>query len=279
MTSPDAIVRTMSTAGRAVVFSGLAVATGLALLLFVPVPFIRSMGVAGLLVPLVSIAGALTLQPVLLSLVGRRLSPRAARRGEARGRRCRGGSCAGRSGCSSAALPCCSRSRRRRSRSGSLGSFEGIPHAPESSQGLDLLRDGVGSGAVTPTHVVIDGGARSRPAIERLANGLARDPEVHIVARGRRPPYVDDHRRFSRVIVVGRHEYGDETQGPRPPAARPTGAGGRLPDGDDCRLRRRAVPGRRLPLLDLRRVPVARLAVLSVTFVVCSSPSGRSCSR
>ena len=56
---------------------------------------------------------------------------------------------------------------------------------------------------------MIDGGARSRPAIERLANSLARDPEVHIVARGRRPPYVDDHRRFSRVIVVGRHEYGD----------------------------------------------------------------------
>ena len=89
------------------------------------------------------------------------------------------------------------------------GSFEGIPRAPESSQGLELLRDGVGSGAVTPTHVVIDGGARSRPAIERLANGLARDPEVHIVARGRRPPYVDDRRRFSRVIVVGRHEYGE----------------------------------------------------------------------
>jgi RND superfamily putative drug exporter len=89
------------------------------------------------------------------------------------------------------------------------GSFEGIPHAPESSQGLELLRDGVGSGAVTPTHVVIDGGARSRPALERLANGLARDPEVHVVARGTRPPYVDDDRRFSRVIVVGRHEYGE----------------------------------------------------------------------
>src|SRR5436190_2604339 len=38
----DAIVRTMATAGRAVVFSGATVAIGLALLLFMPLPFMRS---------------------------------------------------------------------------------------------------------------------------------------------------------------------------------------------------------------------------------------------
>ena len=75
----DAVVRTMATAGRAVVFSGAAVAIGLAVLLFVPVPFIRSMGLGGLLVPLVSIAAVLTLQPSLLSLLGRRAT-RARRR-------------------------------------------------------------------------------------------------------------------------------------------------------------------------------------------------------
>src|SRR5438094_1103459 len=68
----DAIVRTMQTAGRAVVFSGATVAIGLALLLFVPLPFVRSIGVGGFLIPLASIAAALTLQPVLLSLYGRR---------------------------------------------------------------------------------------------------------------------------------------------------------------------------------------------------------------
>src|SRR5918992_278224 len=66
----DAIVKTMETAGRAVVFSGTAVAIGLALLLFMPLPFMRGFGVAGLLLPLVSVVAALTLLPAMLSLVG-----------------------------------------------------------------------------------------------------------------------------------------------------------------------------------------------------------------
>src|SRR5438105_3254135 len=68
----DAIVRTMQTAGRAVIFSGATVAIGLALLLFMPSPFMRSMGIGGFLIPLVSIAAAATLQPALLSVYGRR---------------------------------------------------------------------------------------------------------------------------------------------------------------------------------------------------------------
>src|SRR5205814_5386845 len=68
----DAIVRTMQTAGRAVLFSGATVAIGLALLLFMPSPFMRSMGVGGFLIPLVSIAAAATLQPALLSVYGSR---------------------------------------------------------------------------------------------------------------------------------------------------------------------------------------------------------------
>src|SRR5919108_4788479 len=43
----EAIVRTMATAGRAVVFSGTAVAIGLALLLFMPLPFMRGFGIGG----------------------------------------------------------------------------------------------------------------------------------------------------------------------------------------------------------------------------------------
>ena len=65
-------MRTMATAGRSVVFSGLAVAIGLSVVLIIPVPFVSSLGVAGFLVPLISIAASLTLQPVLLSLLGHR---------------------------------------------------------------------------------------------------------------------------------------------------------------------------------------------------------------
>ena len=65
-TKEDAIVRTMSTAGRTVVFSGTAVAIGLAMLLFMPLPFMRGFGLGGLFIPVVSVACALTLLPLLL---------------------------------------------------------------------------------------------------------------------------------------------------------------------------------------------------------------------
>ena len=62
----EAVVRTMETAGRAVIFSGTAVAIGLALMLAMPLPFMRGFGLAGLLIPLVSVLAAMTLLPVLL---------------------------------------------------------------------------------------------------------------------------------------------------------------------------------------------------------------------
>src|SRR5581483_490 len=67
-----AVVRTMQTAGRAVMFSGAAVALGLLLLVAMPLPFMRMMGIAGFLIPIVSVLAAASLQPALLSLYGRR---------------------------------------------------------------------------------------------------------------------------------------------------------------------------------------------------------------
>ena len=63
----------MAHAGRTIVFSGLVVSLGLALMLLLPVPFLRGFGVGGLLVPGVSVLCALTLLPVLLLAVGERL--------------------------------------------------------------------------------------------------------------------------------------------------------------------------------------------------------------
>ncbi len=67
----EAIAKTMQTAGRTVILSGLVVSIGLATLFLVPIPFVRSLGAAGLLVPVISVVATLTLQPALLSYLGR----------------------------------------------------------------------------------------------------------------------------------------------------------------------------------------------------------------
>jgi RND superfamily putative drug exporter len=68
-----AVEAAMASAGRAVVFSGLTVGIGLLALLALPVPFLRSAGIGGVLIPLISVAVAVTLLPVLLATVGPKL--------------------------------------------------------------------------------------------------------------------------------------------------------------------------------------------------------------
>jgi putative drug exporter of the RND superfamily len=76
-----AVGRAMATAGRSVAFSGVTVAVGLLSLIVLPVPALRSIGLGGMIVPAVSVAATLTLLPVLLATVGRRLDwPRRGRR-------------------------------------------------------------------------------------------------------------------------------------------------------------------------------------------------------
>ncbi len=69
----EAVQRAMETAGRAVIFSGITVAIGLLALIALPLPFLRSMGYGGMLIPLVSTAVAITLLPVVLAKLGPRL--------------------------------------------------------------------------------------------------------------------------------------------------------------------------------------------------------------
>jgi RND superfamily putative drug exporter len=69
----EAIQRAMETAGRAVVFSGTTVAIGLLALVALPLPFLRSVGYGGMLIPLVSTVAAVTLLPVVLAKLGPRL--------------------------------------------------------------------------------------------------------------------------------------------------------------------------------------------------------------
>ena len=69
----EAVQKAMETAGRAVVFSGITVAIGLLALIALPLPFLRSMGYGGMLIPLVSTLAAITLLPVVLAKLGSRL--------------------------------------------------------------------------------------------------------------------------------------------------------------------------------------------------------------
>ena len=69
----QAVQVAMTSAGRAVLFSGLTVGIGLLALVVLPVPFLRSAGIGGVLIPLISVAVALTLLPVILASIGPRL--------------------------------------------------------------------------------------------------------------------------------------------------------------------------------------------------------------
>jgi len=233
----DAILRTMATAGRAVIFSGATVAIGLALLLFMPLPFMRSMGVGGFLIPLVSIAAAATLQPALLSLYGRRGTRRLpvadwlrsrlhlrlphlagtdvehgfwARLARSIMRRPLVFFAVGASLLVAAATPVYALEL-------TPGSAQGIPQTPQSVRGLNVLRDAVGPGALSPSQIVIDAGeSRSvrspgiQAAVQRVRARLEADREVAFVQSGLTGRYVDSSGRYEQIIVAGKHEYGDE---------------------------------------------------------------------
>jgi RND superfamily putative drug exporter len=162
----QAVHRAMATAGRAVVTSAGTVAVGLLVLVLLPVPFLRSVGYGGLLIPLAAAAVTLTLLPVLLATVGPRLDWPARRRATA----ARGGGTGSRLwtrwaggvvrhrwlatlAALAVLLPLCA---------AALGMRLGEPPADTlarsgpAREGLTRLeRAGVGSGALTPIEVLL----------------------------------------------------------------------------------------------------------------------------
>jgi len=75
-----ALVRTMRTAGRTVLFSSMTVAAALASLLVFPQNFLYSMGIGGAMVAVVAAAIALVVLPAILALLGERVNTLAPRR-------------------------------------------------------------------------------------------------------------------------------------------------------------------------------------------------------
>jgi putative drug exporter of the RND superfamily len=221
----DAIVRTMETAGRAVVFSGSAVGIGLALMLFMPLPFMRGFGIGGLIIPLVSVVCALTLLPVLLyflaakldsvRLLPRRLLERRegafnmwVRLSRAIMRRPAAFAAGAAALLIALALPVFALEL-------GPGSNKGIPQDLEGVQGLNVITDAVGEGALAPTNVVIDTGraggvqdASARSALGDLLTGLRADPEVARVDFDESAQHVDPTGRYLNLEVIGKSEYG-----------------------------------------------------------------------
>jgi RND superfamily putative drug exporter len=226
----DAVVATMESAGRTVLVSGLAVTLGLAVLFFIPVPFVRSLGFAGLAVPIVSLLSALTLQPALLSLLARRGVRVAARPFNRRAKsatRPRSGAWARLATFATGrpvAVAVAATVLLALAASSMLwlqltpGSLRAIPQNSQAARGLAILQGRGGPGIVTPTQIVIDAGAPGRAldrevsaATLRLAVRLTKDPEVFFVSIGSVAPYVDPSGRYRQIEVIGRHEFGAES--------------------------------------------------------------------
>lgn len=220
----DALATTMRTAGKTVIVSGICVAIALATLLLVPIPFVRSLGAAGIVVPLVSVIAALTLQPALLSYFGKGgVTPRGfvgamARRDPMEGFIAR----------------MARMSVRRPLRvltvslvllfaiSGSIlslhvtpSSITALPQNLESSRALDTFTHKAGAGIITPHEIVIDLGSPAlastfpvESARMNLVEVLSRDKEVFVTASGVKEPFVDPTGRYLRVFLVSHHDIG-----------------------------------------------------------------------
>jgi RND superfamily putative drug exporter len=70
----QAVVHTVQTAGRTIVFSGATVVAALAVLLIFPLYFLRSFAYAGIGVVLISMTGAVVVLPALLAVLGPRVN-------------------------------------------------------------------------------------------------------------------------------------------------------------------------------------------------------------
>lgn len=220
----EAVVETSRTAGRTVVFSGATVALALATLIIVPVPFVRSLALAALLVPCAGIVAVLTLQPAILAVWGRRGMREHGARGWLTRREGQRGWWAY---CASLAL------RRPKTvivaslaviaiLAGSFwwleltpASLTAIPASMSSAKALRLASEDVGSGFLTPIEIVIDAGrdrGADAPSVTaarlRMAESILHQSDVEVVAIGTKTPYVSASGRYERVFVITRDQFG-----------------------------------------------------------------------
>jgi putative drug exporter of the RND superfamily len=175
----EAVLRAMQTAGRAVAFSGTTVAIGLLAMIVLPLPFLRSIGYAGMLIPLISVVVATTLLPIVLLKAGNRLDWPHVRSDDKASRSWtrwaqfvvrRRGAAAGSAVVVLAALAIAATGLKPGQASVDTLSKQGDARAGL----LALERSGIGAGALTPIEVLAP--ARSAP---RVAARLRQVEGVH----------------------------------------------------------------------------------------------------
>jgi RND superfamily putative drug exporter len=198
-----AVVAAMRTAGRSVLVSGLSVTVGLLAMVFLPIPFLRSVGYGGVIIPMVSVLAVLTLLPVILAKVGHRLEWPRRRRPAAPDRgwtawtrlvvRFRWPaavlSLAILAGLASAALDL----RLGDPRSGALAQS-----GPAYEARTELIAAGIPTGALTPIEVLAPPGTD----IPALAGRLANVPGVYTVLAPDTPAWRTDTSAVLDVLLV-----------------------------------------------------------------------------
>jgi RND superfamily putative drug exporter len=176
----EAIQRAMETAGRAVIFSGTTVAIGLLALVALPLPFLRSVGYGGMLIPLISVIVASTLLPVVLSKIGPRLDWPHVRTDDKASRswtrwaqlvvRRRWVAAIGAAAVLAALVLAATGLQP------GLPNVDTIAKQGEAKQGLlAFQRSGIGSGALLPNEALVEGSTSP----ETVAHALAAVPGVH----------------------------------------------------------------------------------------------------
>jgi putative drug exporter of the RND superfamily len=214
LSNEEAIIEAGNTAGRAVVLSGVTVAIGLFSLVVLPVGFLQSVGFAGFLIPLVALAVAITLLPVVLRAWGPALDKHRVRKGSTTYSRAwerwsrlviRRRWVAGLAGLAvliALAIPALSLNLSEPS----VGSLESAgPPAAKAMEGLEA--EGLPAASVFPVQLLVEGGDRAAGEAAQIAGETE---GVYTVLA----PEDEQFRRggTSLITVIPEHE-GDTTAG------------------------------------------------------------------
>jgi RND superfamily putative drug exporter len=192
---------------RTILISGSTVAIALSTLILVPIPFIRSLGISGVIVPLVAMAAATTLQPALLSYLGNDLrKPKFATNQF----RKLGEFVVARPipilfiSLAITAIPALQLTKLEVTPS----SISAIPVNLESAKAIKIATDRAGEGAISPIQILIKLPQVSDVNLSRakLAGEIAALPDVFTVVTDRK--YVDASGKVLRIFAISKKDLG-----------------------------------------------------------------------